>query len=40
MLIRKYGTEPLIRVMAECEDEGKLAEVAGSVVSAVQFTTS
>lgn len=36
LLIRKSGTEPLIRVMAECEDEGMLSEVVGSVVAAVE----
>ncbi|MBT0958861.1 phosphoglucosamine mutase [Alphaproteobacteria bacterium KMM 3653] len=36
LLIRKSGTEPLIRVMAECEDEVMLAEVVGSVVQAVE----
>ncbi|EBA03879.1 phosphoglucosamine mutase [Rhodobacterales bacterium HTCC2150] len=36
LLIRKSGTEPLIRVMAECEDEGTLNEVVDSVVSAVE----
>jgi len=36
ILIRKSGTEPLIRVMAECEDEAMLAEVVGSIVSAVE----
>ena len=40
LLIRKSGTEPLIRVMAECEDEAKLAQVVGSVVSAVQSATA
>ncbi|PTX53490.1 phosphoglucosamine mutase [Gemmobacter caeni] len=36
VLIRKSGTEPLIRVMAECEDEALLqAEVAG-IVAAVE----
>ncbi|WP_298256874.1 phosphoglucosamine mutase [uncultured Litoreibacter sp.] len=40
LLIRKSGTEPLIRVMAECEDEAKLAQVVGSVVSAVQTATA
>lgn len=36
VLIRKSGTEPLIRVMAECEDEGLLrAEVEG-IVAAVE----
>ncbi|MFN6951308.1 MAG: phosphoglucosamine mutase [Albidovulum sp.] len=36
LLIRKSGTEPLIRVMAECEDEGLLAEVVGEIVGAVE----
>jgi phosphoglucosamine mutase len=36
LLIRKSGTEPLIRVMAECEDEGLLAEVVDGIVTAVQ----
>lgn len=36
LLIRKSGTEPLIRVMAECEDETTLVEVVDSIVSAVQ----
>ncbi len=36
LLIRKSGTEPLIRVMAECEDEAMLGEVVGSVVEAVE----
>ena len=40
LLIRKSGTEPLIRVMAECGDEGKLAAVVGSVVAAVQAATA
>lgn len=35
LLIRKSGTEPLIRVMAECEDEATLAQVVGQVVDAV-----
>ncbi|OIP84039.1 MAG: phosphoglucosamine mutase [Rhodobacterales bacterium CG2_30_65_12] len=35
MLIRKSGTEPLIRVMAECEDEALLADVVAQVVGAV-----
>ncbi|GAA0298536.1 phosphoglucosamine mutase [Rhodovulum strictum] len=35
LLIRRSGTEPLIRVMAECEDEALLAEVVGGVVEAV-----
>lgn len=36
LLIRKSGTEPLIRVMAECEDEALLARVVGSIVDAVK----
>lgn len=36
LLIRKSGTEPLIRVMAECEDEALLAEVVGDIVGAVE----
>ncbi|NHF71809.1 phosphoglucosamine mutase [Paracoccus xiamenensis] len=36
VLIRKSGTEPLIRVMAEAEDETVLREVVESIVSAVQ----
>jgi phosphoglucosamine mutase len=36
ILIRKSGTEPLVRVMAECEDSGLLAEVVETIVSAVE----
>jgi phosphoglucosamine mutase len=36
ILIRKSGTEPLIRVMAECEDEALLADVVDTIVSAVE----
>ncbi len=36
LLIRKSGTEPLIRVMGECEDEALLAEVIGHIVAQVQ----
>ncbi len=35
LLIRKSGTEPLIRVMAECEDEALLADVVDGIVGAV-----
>lgn len=35
LLIRKSGTEPLIRVMAECEDVTLLEQAVGSVVDAV-----
>jgi phosphoglucosamine mutase len=36
LLIRKSGTEPLIRVMAECEDEVMLVEVVEGIVAAVR----
>ncbi|MFA7433852.1 MAG: phosphoglucosamine mutase [Gemmobacter sp.] len=36
LLIRKSGTEPLIRVMAEAEDEALMAEAVAEVVSAVE----
>lgn len=36
LLIRKSGTEPLIRVMAECEDEALLQTVVGDIVGAVE----
>jgi phosphoglucosamine mutase len=36
LLIRKSGTEPLVRVMAECEDEGLLAIVVNDIVAAVE----
>jgi phosphoglucosamine mutase len=36
LLIRKSGTEPLIRVMAECEDEALLAQVVGGIVAEVE----
>lgn len=39
LLIRKSGTEPLIRVMAECEDEVVLNQAVNSVVSAVEAAT-
>ena len=35
LLIRKSGTEPLIRVMAECESDALLNQVVGDVVDAV-----
>ncbi len=35
LLIRKSGTEPLIRVMAECEDEALLADVVDGIVTEV-----
>jgi phosphoglucosamine mutase len=36
VLIRKSGTEPLIRVMAECTDEGLLRSVVDDIVAAVE----
>jgi phosphoglucosamine mutase len=36
ILIRKSGTEPLIRVMAECEDEALLVTVVDEIVGAVE----
>jgi phosphoglucosamine mutase len=36
ILIRKSGTEPLIRVMAECEDSALLVQVVDDIVGAVQ----
>ncbi|TGD42383.1 phosphoglucosamine mutase [Pseudotabrizicola sediminis] len=36
ILIRKSGTEPLIRVMAECEDERMLVQVVDEIVEAVE----
>ncbi len=36
LLIRKSGTEPLVRVMAECEDEKLLRDVVDEIVGAVQ----
>lgn len=36
ILIRKSGTEPLIRVMAECEDEALLLQVVDEIVGAVE----
>ncbi|WP_099827185.1 phosphoglucosamine mutase [Oceaniglobus indicus] len=35
LLIRKSGTEPLIRVMAECEDEALLTRVVDSIVDEI-----
>lgn len=36
LLIRKSGTEPLIRVMAECEDEGMLTETVDGICAIIQ----
>jgi phosphoglucosamine mutase len=40
ILIRKSGTEPLIRVMAECEDEALLTQVVDGIVAEVQSVTA
>ncbi|OWX99313.1 MULTISPECIES: phosphoglucosamine mutase [unclassified Thioclava] len=40
LLIRKSGTEPLIRVMAECEDETLLEATVDSIVAAVEAETA
>lgn len=36
VLIRKSGTEPLIRVMVECEDDALLAQVIDGIVAEVE----
>lgn len=36
LLIRKSGTEPLVRVMAECRDQAILEQVVGDVVASVE----
>jgi phosphoglucosamine mutase len=40
LLIRKSGTEPLIRVMAEGEDEALVARVVAAIVKAVEAATA
>ncbi len=40
LLIRKSGTEPLIRVMAECEDDALLAQVVDGIVAEVEAVAS
>ncbi len=39
LLIRKSGTEPLVRVMAECEDDALLEQVVDGIVAEVQAAT-
>ena len=36
LVIRKSGTEPLVRVMGECEDAGLLKRVVGDIADAVR----
>ena len=40
VLIRKSGTEPLIRVMAECEDPAMLTETVEEIVAEVERTAA
>jgi phosphoglucosamine mutase len=40
LLIRKSGTEPVIRVMAEGEDEALIAEVVGDICDAVEHAAA
>lgn len=40
LLIRKSGTEPLIRVMAECEDQALLIETVDSICAAVESASA
>lgn len=40
LLIRKSGTEPLIRVMGECEDEGLLRAVIADIVALIEAKAS
>lgn len=40
ILIRKSGTEPLVRVMAECEDSALLDDVVETIVAAVEKAAS
>ena len=40
LLIRKSGTEPLIRVMAECEDDALLIRTVDQVVEAVEAASA
>ena len=35
LVIRKSGTEPVVRVMAEGDDEGLIDEVVGDIVNAM-----
>ena len=39
LLIRKSGTEPLVRVMAECEDADLLLQVVDGIVAEVEAAT-
>ena len=39
LLIRKSGTEPLVRVMAECEDDALLVQLVQGIVTEVEAAT-
>ncbi|MDT2075941.1 MAG: hypothetical protein RMX26_08135, partial [Planktomarina sp.] len=39
LLIRKSGTEPLIRIMVEAEDETLIMQIAEEVSQAIQDVT-
>jgi phosphoglucosamine mutase len=39
LVIRKSGTEPLIRVMGECDDEAVVKSVVGEIVSVLEDAT-
>ncbi len=36
LLIRKSGTEPLVRVMAECDDEGLMSDIVNSIIAEME----
>ena len=36
LLIRRSGTEPLVRIMAECEDEGLMADVVDTIAAELE----
>ncbi|HKJ61117.1 MAG TPA: phosphoglucosamine mutase, partial [Hyphomicrobiales bacterium] len=36
LLIRPSGTEPVIRVMAECDDEALVSSVVGDIAEALE----
>ena len=40
LLIRPSGTEPVVRIMAEGEDESLIASVVGNVVEAIEYAES
>ena len=40
LVVRKSGTEPLIRVMAEAEEDAMMLEAVAQVVAAVKDATN